>query len=87
VRFLPAAFPLADRKERHKAIEQKRRDRTKLLVQQLQSLLVCSISKKSWKHSTQSIGHLKHPVGPTHLLILRAVFRFQILPTVSNCQP
>ncbi len=30
----------ADRKERHKAIEQKRRDRTKELLQQLQSLLV-----------------------------------------------
>ncbi len=37
-----SALFAADKKERHKAIEQKRRDRTKELLQQLQSLLVGS---------------------------------------------
>jgi hypothetical protein len=53
-----AAFPTTNQKERHKAIEQRRRDRTKELVQQLQSLMVRS-------HNSNYIArlhlHLHHP--------------------------
>ena len=46
----PTAAPRADRRQRHKAIEQRRRDKAKDLLLQLQSLLVpCPLRSVSTK--------------------------------------